>query len=160
MTFRRCQPSDVAAVAEIFAQAHAFMRQQGLPQWQGEYPCEADVWADIRAGIGWVLEDEGVVAYAALREGEEPTYARIEGGWHGDAPYLTLHRVAVAQYGKGYVGQVFAHAARMAAWLRIDTHEQNRPMRRAIEKFGFKECGIIYVEDGTPRVAYDKRTEA
>ncbi len=159
MNWRRCRVQDVAAVAAIFESAHAFMRQQGLPQWQGEYPNAEDVRLDIEQGIGWVLEGEKILAYAALRPGDEPTYAYIEGAWHSDAPYLTLHRVAVAEHGQGLVGQVFAHAARMADWLRIDTHEQNAPMRRAIEKFGFEPCGIIYVEDGSPRIAYDKKTE-
>ncbi len=158
MNWRRCSEQDIAAVAAIFARAHAFMREQNLPQWQGEYPNAEDVRRDIEQGIGWVLEDEKILAYAALRSGDEPTYAHIEGAWHSDASYLTLHRVAVAEYGRGLVGQVFAHAAQMAAWLRIDTHEQNAPMRRAIEKFGFEECGIIYVEDGSPRIAYDKKT--
>lgn len=158
MKWRRCCPNDIEAVAAIFTQAHAFMREQNLPQWQGEYPNAEDVKADIEQGIGWVLEDGKVVAYAAVRLGVEPTYAVIEGAWHSDAPYATLHRVAVAEYGKGYVGQVFAHASRMAECLRIDTHERNKPMRRAIEKFGFAECGVIYVEDGSPRIAYDKRT--
>ena len=158
MKWRRCCPNDIEAVAAIFTQAHAFMREQNLPQWQGEYPNAEDVKADIEQGIGWVLEDGKVVAYAAVRLGVEPTYAVIEGAWHSDAPYATLHRVAAAEYGKGYVGQVFQQASRMAEWLRIDTHEQNKPMRRAIEKFGFAECGVIYVEDGSPRIAYDKRT--
>ena len=158
MNWRRCCLDDVEAVAAILAQAHTFMRQQDLPQWQGEYPNAEDVKADIAQGIGWVLEDGGIVAYAAVRHGEEPTYGYIEGAWHSDAPYATLHRVAVAEYGKGYVGQVFAHASRMADWLRIDTHERTKPMRRAIEKFGFAECGVSYVEDGSPRIAYDKRT--
>ena len=158
MNWRRCQAQDVSFVAAIFAQARAFMREQNLPQWQGEYPNAEDVRRDITQEIGWVLEDDEILAYAAVRPGDEPTYGYIEGAWHSHAPYLTLHRVAVAQYGRGLVGQVFAHAAQMADWLRIDTHEQNAPMRRAIEKFGFEECGIIYVEDGSPRIAYDKRT--
>ena len=133
------------------------MREPLLPQWTGDYPGAVDVQEDITHGIGWVLEEGNILAYAALRSGDEPTYAHIEGAWHGDAPYLTLHRVAVAEYGRGLCGQVFAHAAQMADWLRIDTHEQNAPMRRAIEKFGFEECGIIYVEDGSPRIAYDKK---
>lgn len=158
MTWRKCRAEDIGAAAAVLAAARAFMREQSLPQWQGDYPNAEDVRRDIEQGIGWVLEEGKILAYAALRPGDEPTYARIEGAWHSDAPYLTLHRVAVAEYGKGYAGQVFAHAAAMADYLRIDTHAQNRPMRRAIEKFGFAECGIIHVEDGSPRVAYDKRT--
>lgn len=38
--------------------------------------------------------------------------------------------------------------------LRIDTHEENKVMRHLIEKSGFAECGIIRVEDGSPRIAY------
>ncbi len=158
MIWRRCTDQDLPQVAALFADAHAFMRAQNLPQWQGDYPNAEDVRRDMAQGIGWVLVEEKVLAYAALREGEEPTYAYIEGAWQSDGPYLTLHRVVVAERGKGYVGQVFAQAARMARWLRIDTHESNTPMRRAIEKFGFAECGVIYVEDGSPRIAYEKKT--
>ena len=40
-------------------------------------------------------------------------------------------------------------------YLRCDTHEDNAPMRRALESFGFRECGTITVDNGTERVAYD-----
>ena len=36
----------------------------------------------------------------------------------------------------------------------IDTHEKNKTMQHVVEKLGFKRCGIIYIEDGTPRIAY------
>ena len=39
--------------------------------------------------------------------------------------------------------------------LRIDTHADNRVMQRAVEKVGFTRRGIIYIADGTPRIAYD-----
>ena len=42
-----------------------------------------------------------------------------------------------------------------AGYLRCDTHENNVPMRRALESFGFHECGRITVANGTERVAYD-----
>ena len=29
-------------------------------------------------------------------------------------------------------------------------------MRRAFERNGFERCGTIWVEDGTPRIAYQK----
>lgn len=40
--------------------------------------------------------------------------------------------------------------------MRIDTHENNKVMQHLIKKNGFQECGIIYVEDGSPRIAYEK----
>ena len=38
--------------------------------------------------------------------------------------------------------------------LRIDTHDDNKKMQHLIEKNGFIRCGIIYVYDGSPRIAY------
>ena len=40
--------------------------------------------------------------------------------------------------------------------LRIDTHEDNIPMRSFLLKHGFVECGIIYLENGEERIAYHK----
>ena len=44
--------------------------------------------------------------------------------------------------------------------VRIDTHADNAPMRRAVEKFGFIPCGDITLtegpEAGAPRIAFEK----
>jgi hypothetical protein len=40
--------------------------------------------------------------------------------------------------------------------LRIATHEGNVVMRRMLEKHGFELCGVIYLENGDPRVAYER----
>ena len=40
--------------------------------------------------------------------------------------------------------------------LRADTHADNKIMQHLLEKNGFTKCGIIHVEDGTPRIAYQK----
>lgn len=37
-----------------------------------------------------------------------------------------------------------------------DTHQDNKITRHLIEKNGFAKCGIIYVADGSPRIAYEK----
>ena len=43
--------------------------------------------------------------------------------------------------------------------LRVDTHEDNWNMNHFLIKHGFVRCGMIFVEDGTPRVAYEKELE-
>ena len=35
-------------------------------------------------------------------------------------------------------------------------HADNKIMQHLLEKNGFARCGIIHVEDGTSRVAYQK----
>ena len=49
-----------------------------------------------------------------------------------------------------------AFAAGRCPHLRIDTHADNRPMRNHIAGAGFVYCGIIRVEDGSPRLAYER----
>ena len=56
---------------------------------------------------------------------------------------------------KGLAHKVFDYCSRRMPYLRIDTHEDNKPMQAAIMSYGFAECGIIYVADGSPRLAYD-----
>lgn len=110
------------------------------------------------------------VATFALLRGGEPTYGVIEGAWltpgwdgAGNPTYIAIHRVAVsvARRGTGvstamlnYAEYVAREAGRIS--LRIDTHHGNVVMRRMLEKHGFIPCGTIHLEDGDPRVAYEK----
>ena len=38
--------------------------------------------------------------------------------------------------------------------IRIDTHRDNCIMKHVLSKYGFKMCGVIYLENGDPRDAY------
>ena len=100
-------------------------------------------------------------------EDGEPTYDRIfDGHWlTGDdsADYVAMHRVAVsvASRGSGVSTAMIDYACDFArglgrASVRIDTHEGNVVMRRMLEKHGFAYCGIIYLQSGAARVAYEK----
>ena len=40
--------------------------------------------------------------------------------------------------------------------LRIDTHRDNIPMQKLLEKNGFVQCGIIHLSNGDERIAYEK----
>ena len=79
---------------------------------------------------------------------------RIDGAWRSDADYHMIHRVAAVR-GRGVARTIFSFAAEHSDYLRCDTHEENTPMRRALNSFGFRECGTITVANGTERVAYD-----
>lgn len=165
MNLRKAQPGDLAAVAAIYEEAKAALREQGVDQWQDGYPNETSARADLKAGTCFVLtEDGGVVATACLDFGNEPTYDAIfEGAWQGDDKnYGFLHRVAVSGKikGRGAASLFFEELKRQAAargvtTLRGDTHRDNLPMQRAMEKNGFQRRGIIYLEDGSERLAYE-----
>ncbi|MFR1314947.1 MAG: GNAT family N-acetyltransferase, partial [Clostridium perfringens] len=40
--------------------------------------------------------------------------------------------------------------------IKIDTHRDNISMQRAVVKNDFQKCGIIYLEDGSERIAFEK----
>lgn len=156
------------AIAAITDQAKASMAALGFDQWQRGYPNRA-VWeADIAEGAAYVAVDEHGVA-GMFRYGNEPeaAYDTLQGRWLTAGPYATIHRCAVAddRRGQGIIARLFAFACEKAAAegmasVRVDTHHDNAPMRRAVEKFGFEPCGDITLLDGaeagSPRIAFEK----
>lgn len=162
MQIRKTRETDIPTVMDIFDAARAFMRAHGnSDQWPVGTPSRETIEADIEAGNSYVCEEGGrVVATFAFLPGPDPTYAQVEGeGWHGEGPYSVLHRVASDGTAHGVTAAMFAFAKERAAALRIDTHEDNIPMQNAIRKAGFKPCGVIYLANGDPRVAFDWSAE-
>ena len=156
---RNACPEDFPRILQIYAAARAFMARTGNPtQWGNSFPPEELLRDDIRLGRLYVVEENGTVqGVFAFLLGEDPTYQVIEGGaWRSDAPYGALHRVASAGEVRGLFPQIVEYAWGVIPHLRIDTHENNAVMRHQIEKYGFQPCGIIYTDDGTPRIAFER----
>lgn len=157
---RTANSGDLDRVLDIYDKARIFMREQGNhKQWVGGYPQEDVLRQDMEKNSLYVVESEEgqilAVYYAAIEE--DPTYNEIEGGqWLNDEAYAVIHRIATAERRKGLAAEIFRHVLKKAGNLRIDTHEDNIPMRRLLEKEGFTRCGVIYLANGDPRIAYHK----
>ena len=159
MFIRKAEPKDLAKIKKIYSLAKDYMRKNGNPnQWKGDYPNEIDAQEDISNGIGYVCEDGGeVVAVFAFKIGVEPTYNKIfEGKWLNDLPYAFMHRIAVLKHGKGIVDFCFKECFKLFPNLKIDTHRDNIPMQKVLKRNGFSYCGIIYLENGEERLAFQK----
>lgn len=102
LLFRPALPDDLERICTIIRQAQAQMRLRGSRQWQNGYPAAAHITDDIDRGYGHVLCTHTglVVAYGAVVFDGEPAYAEIDGTWLDQAPYVVLHRLAVAQGGQ------------------------------------------------------------
>ena len=150
--------SQLPHIMAIYAQARVFMAETGNPdQWGTAYPPEEMIRQDILKGKCYVnLENNTIRAVFYFAVEADPTYGYIEGAWLNDAPYGVIHRIAVGENGKGVAAECFDFAYARCGNLRIDTHEKNIPMQRCLMKHGFTRCGIIYLEDGDPRIAYQK----
>lgn len=166
--FRRTRTADVDRVMAIFAQAQRFFKANGIDQWQNGYPNRQTIEADIRRRYGYVLEyGHRIVATAAVSFDGEPTYQRIEdGNWSTNEPYAVVHRMAVdvTEKGIGRASVIMRNVEAMCRkrginTIRIDTHRDNRPMQRLLAKNHFRRCGLIFLADGSERIAFDKQLE-
>lgn len=156
---RQAFSTDFPRIMEIYSFARKFMAETGNPtQWGTQFPPQELLLEDIEIGRLFVYETEGTIrGVFAFIIGNDPTYDLIEQGkWLSDEPYGTLHRVASDGSEHGFLGKCLAFCEQQISHIRIDTHEDNVVMQKAIAKNGFEYCGIIYADDGTPRLAYEK----
>ncbi len=159
MTIRKTTAADFAQIQKLYAHAREQMRQAGNPsQWGGDRPSEIVLKEDIRKGQSYVIEENGLqCGVFSFIIGEDPTYQVIrQGQWLNDAPYGTIHRIAANGLNSGVFRRCLSFCMSQISNIRIDTHEDNLIMRHLLEKYGFERCGVIYVEDGSPRIAYQK----
>ena len=162
MKIRKTTEADLPCIGEIYERAKLFMKESGNPnQWNSGEPNIDTAREDMERGVGYVAEENGeIVAVFMFSLDGEPTYARIyDGEWLSDAPYGVIHRIAVAEQGRGIIGYCIDECFTHCQNLRIDTHRDNLPMQRALQKRGFQYCGIIYLENGDERLAYQKILE-
>lgn len=149
---------ELGAIKKVYRIARRFMRDNGNPtQWKGSYPSGKILKNDINSGNLYVYTENDIIhGVFAFIIGEEKTYARIDNGSWGDhpEPYGTIHRVASDGAVGGIFGKCVDFCKGKIGCIRVDTHENNSVMRHLIEKHGFQERGIIYVYDGSPRIAY------
>ena len=168
MQIRKANSKDMEALLELFDEARGTIANLGIDQWQNGYPSREVVEEDLAKERSFVFDVEGAVrgTFVLIEDGEVLYDKIYDGHWKsGDdsSDYIAIHRVAVSvcMRGQGVSTAMISYAAKRAlelgrSALRIDTHEGNVVMRRMLEKHGFEYCGIIYLANGDPRVAYEK----
>lgn len=148
--------NDLDEIVSIYRRAQDFMIETGNPhQWGRTHPSIDLIKQDIQNGVCTIVRDDsGIHGVFALICGDDPTYAHIDGKWLNNEKYVTIHRIA----SDGKVHGIFECALTLCKTLsnntRVDTHADNLVMQSVIQKYGFEKCGIIYVADGSPRIAY------
>lgn len=152
--------ADIDCIMDLLEMGRQKMRANGnMEQWTNGNPKQALVEEDIRKGNSYVMEEDGVViATFAFIEGPDVTYQTIyEGEWMAcEKPYHVVHRMASRHDVHGVFKDVLDFGFEKTDNIRIDTHRQNAIMRKALEKYGFTYCGIIYLLDGAERLAYQR----
>ncbi len=159
MDVRTATLSDLPCVLKLYADARAYMAEQGNPhQWEDRYPAENLLREDIaKEQLYLCIDGEEILGVFCFFFGNDPTYHYIEdGAWLNDAPYGVLHRIAVSAHGRGVASFCYDFCLSRCKNLKVDTYKDNYPMQRSLAKNGFSRCGTIYLENGAPRIAFQK----
>ncbi|MDZ5129676.1 GNAT family N-acetyltransferase [Clostridium perfringens] len=165
MEFRQANISDLDQIVEIIELSKKYLKETKVDQWQDGYPAKEDLRRDIESGNSYVLtnKDEIVATTVISLDGESTYNSIFNGEWITNEEYIVMHRVAVHDRykGKGIFKELIKEAENLALnkWIfsiKIDTHRDNISMQKAVLKNDFKKCGIIYLEDGSERIAFEK----
>lgn len=158
MKIEIARKEDLEELLEIYKKAREFMKKSGnTTQWGEDKPSKETLERDIEnKNLYVVREDREIVGAFALIYGVDKTYLEIDGKWLNDEPYATLHSVASSGKAKGLMKSIIEFSEEKYENLRIDTHKDNHKMLEKIKENGFTHCGIIKVDDGSPREAFQK----
>lgn len=167
MIIQKAVKQNLEEILTIYKEAREYMALNGNPnQWGNNYPPYELIESDINEEKCYIALDEenkicGVFYFAIENDS---MYNIIEKGqWLNDDKYAVVHRIAVSMntHNKGIAGRCIDYAVEICKSekvfnLRMDTHRDNQPMQAFLVKKGFEKCGIVFVDDGTERIAYHK----
>ncbi|VYT81407.1 GNAT family N-acetyltransferase [Clostridium tertium] len=165
MNFRKTTEKDLDSVIKIIDEAKEFLKINNIDQWQNGYPNKEVILRDIENDHSYVLDDNGeIIATTVLSFDGDKNYDVIyNGDWITDNKYGVIHRIAVSRdYANRGIGKKIIESSEDIAKenniksMRADTHKDNKTMQSLLLKNGYEYCGIIFVEDGTERLAFEK----
>ncbi|WP_455591007.1 GNAT family N-acetyltransferase [Bacteroides sp.] len=160
ITIRPTCLEELDEVMPFYDRARLFMATNGnANQWINGYPAPDDIRRDILNGNSYVFVNEGkeLEGIFTFIQGEDPNYRIIEkGAWLNDNPYGVIHRIASRGRVKGLMDICLEWCAARCPNLRVDTHKDNKVLQNILHKNGFTYCGIIYVSNGTERLAFQR----
>lgn len=165
MEFKKATYVDIDNIMPIIKDGQEYLREQGVTQWQNNYPNEEIIRNDIEKEYSYLIEmDSEVVATVAISFDGESTYDEIsQGDWLSDKDYAVIHRMAIQKDSRGSGISSFLMKSienlckeKNIKSIKVDTHRENIPMQSYLKKNDFKYCGLIYLLNGDERLAFEK----
>ena len=148
---RRAKISEIHDILNVTKECAAYMIQNGIHQWNGNYPSKKAFEKDIERSELYVLEKEeriiGTLVISTLMDEE---YRPIQ--WlTPNNKNIYIHRLAIlpGQQGKGFAQKLMDHAENHAREhgfisVRLDTFSQNKRNQRFYEARGYRKLADIY----------------
>lgn len=159
MRIEKAKLEDLPEILAIYQSAREFMKSTGNSMQWVNYPQTELLRQDIAEEKLFVCKEaEEIVAVFYYEINDDETYREIDGTWLNEEKYGVVHRIAVKEGKRGVGTFCLMYAYEDCKNLKIDTHADNLPMRNLLKKLGFEYCGIITLQNGDKRWAYQKET--
>ncbi|CAM3437958.1 GNAT family N-acetyltransferase [Zobellia roscoffensis] len=148
---RPAKLTDIPQILTVTKVCATAMIQQGIYQWNENYPSKQAFETDIERGELYILqEDNQIIGSIVLSTLMDEEYVPIK--WlTPTGKNIYIHRVAVHPdyQGKGYAQKMMAFAENYAREnrfesIRLDTFSQNKRNQRFYEARGFQRLGDIF----------------
>jgi GNAT superfamily N-acetyltransferase len=158
---------NIPRIMEIVKDAQRYLASLNIDQWQDNYPNVLQIEMDIKNKDSYVILDEkcDIIGTTVFSTKTDPNYNKIKGAWltTENAEYGVIHRLAVSDLArKKGMGKFVLNSCEgllktsNIGSMRIDTHEDNHGMQHLLKQMGYEYCGVVHLEDGAERLAYEK----
>lgn len=147
---RKIKLAELEQVMKIIEDGRTFLKEQGINQWQHGEPSRETIINDINEGISYVLEKSAEIVATAMLSSFDEDYERYPTLCAANSSYLAIHRISIASdlrnqgIAREMMEAIYLLAkAQTIHFLRIDTHLNNKIIRKFLSSFGFIEKEII-----------------
>ena len=164
---RKTKSTELDEIMLIIEDGREFLQQQGINQWQNGSPGKEIIEQDIKNQTSYVYETDRNIVATAMITNYDRDYENYPTLWSKCDNYLVIHRIATIKNKRNQgIGRQFLSAIVKFAkkenidYIRIDTHKNNKIMRKFLSNFGFVELGEIKLTmknnlDDKERIAYE-----
>ena len=142
MQIKQAKMDDLNQIMEILRDGRNQLAEQGIDQWQGDYPNEEHIKEDIEKGFAYLVQsqDDETVGALSIVEAPDHSYDELNGDWLID----TDRYVVIASALFTSVIDYIKNNRKDIKTIRIDTHEDNKIMQHLIDKNGFTKVGELH----------------
>ncbi|WP_160140101.1 GNAT family N-acetyltransferase [Chryseobacterium sp. c4a] len=151
---RKAVYDDIIQAVQALEEVKKHMLDEGIDQWDQEYPNIKVLTQDIEKGEGFVFIEEGeVLAYMALNELCDEEYNDLI--WKTQTPFIVIHRLYVkpTAQGKGISSKMIRFAEEFAIQnqyqsIRFDAFSLNDTANAVYLKKGYDLVGTVRFRKG------------
>jgi ribosomal protein S18 acetylase RimI-like enzyme len=165
MVIKKASKQDLEQLLNVVKSCGQNLIEQGIFQWNEEYPKREDLLEDLELQELWKLENENsIIGLIVLTENEDAEYQDVK--WlTKNHKNLYIHRLAIHPdfQGKGYAQKLMDFAEKYALdnsynSIRLDTFSQNKRNQQFYEQRNYIKLESIYFpnQSAFPFYCYEK----